>query len=82
MTTSVTSGGDGRDRSETTDVQRAENPHIRFANSQRGYLMARLGRDHLRADFRVLPYVRRPGAPVATRASYVVEDGRPGLVEA
>ncbi|WP_279632541.1 hypothetical protein [Streptomyces sp. Tu 2975] len=31
------------------------------------------------SDFRVLPYVTRPGAPVSTRASVVVEDGVPGV---
>jgi alkaline phosphatase D len=31
------------------------------------------------ADYRVVPYVSRPGAPVSTRASFVVEAGRPGL---
>ncbi|MEV0695356.1 hypothetical protein [Streptomyces sp. NPDC050388] len=30
-------------------------------------------------DFRVVPYVTRPGAPVSTRATYVVENGRPGV---
>ncbi|MFC5818074.1 hypothetical protein [Nonomuraea harbinensis] len=29
--------------------------------------------------FRVLPYVDRPGAPASTRATYVVENGRPGV---
>lgn len=26
-----------------------------------------------------MPYVSRPGAPVSTRASFVVEAGRPGV---
>ena len=73
-TTSISSGGDGVDRTPRDLELLEQNPHIRFVNSQRGYILARLGREHLRADFRVLPYVRRPGAPVRTRASYVVED--------
>lgn len=79
---SVTSGGDGSDTTAATDTQLRENPHIRFANSQRGYVMTEIGRDSLRADFKVLPYVRRPGAPVSTRQSFVVEAGRPGLQQA
>ncbi|WP_181383756.1 hypothetical protein [Streptomyces sp. NWU339] len=30
-------------------------------------------------DFRVVPYVTMPGAPVSTRATYVVENGHPGV---
>lgn len=31
------------------------------------------------ADYRVVPFASQPGAPVLTRASFVVEAGRPGL---
>ncbi|GAA3483364.1 hypothetical protein [Streptomyces yanii] len=31
------------------------------------------------SDFRVLPHVTRPGAPISPRASVVVEDGSPGV---
>jgi alkaline phosphatase D len=33
------------------------------------------------SSFRVVPFVEQPGAPVATRAVWAVEDGRPGVVE-
>jgi len=52
---------------------------VKFANTQRGYLRARISRQELRADFRVLPYVDRPGAPVSTRQSFVVSASAPGL---
>ncbi|HEX5740784.1 MAG TPA: alkaline phosphatase, partial [Pilimelia sp.] len=45
----------------------------------RGYVRARLTPAALAVDFRVVPYVSRAGAPARTRASFVVEDGRPGL---
>lgn len=77
---SITSNGDGSDRTTATDNQLAENPHIRFANTQRGYVSTRFTAEQMRADFKVLPFVTRPGAPVSTRASFVVEDGRPGLI--
>jgi alkaline phosphatase D len=32
-----------------------------------------------RADYRLVPYVSRRGAPVYTRASFVTQDGAPGL---
>ena len=56
----------------------AENPHIAFVNRQRGYVRCVVDREAWRADFRVVPFVTQPGAPVLTRASFVVEDGRPG----
>ncbi len=73
--TSITSTGDGSDTTAATDVQLKENPGIRFANSQRGYVRTSITRESMRADFRVLPYVKQPGAPVSTRASFVIEDG-------
>ena len=82
VTTSITSGGDGSDATAATTQQLRENPWIRFANSQRGYVTATLTPRELRADFKVLPYVKRPGAPVSTRQSFVVEAGNPGLQQA
>jgi len=35
----------------------------------------------LTSDYRTLPYVSRPDAPVETRATFVVEDGKPGATE-
>jgi alkaline phosphatase D len=80
VTTSVSSGGDGSVRTALTDVQLAENPHLRWVDSRRGYVVLRLGRESLRADFRTLPYVSRPGAPVSTAASFRLGDGERGLV--
>ncbi|MDA3629507.1 hypothetical protein [Saccharopolyspora oryzae] len=33
----------------------------------------------LRHDYRVLPYVSKPGAPATTAASFVTQDRDPGL---
>ncbi|GAB3286019.1 alkaline phosphatase D family protein [Parasphingorhabdus pacifica] len=82
VTTSITSGGDGS--AELTEEQKGylrENPHVRMHNNQRGYVRTRFTEGELRADYRVLPYVSEPGAPVETLASFVVEDGKPGLNE-
>jgi alkaline phosphatase D len=38
-----------------------------------------VNRDEMRADYRVLPYVTRRGAPITTRTSFVVERAEPGL---
>ena len=36
--TSISSGGDGADKLENSDAVLAENPSVRFFNSQRGYV--------------------------------------------
>ncbi|WP_067458552.1 alkaline phosphatase D family protein [Actinomadura macra] len=77
--TSVTRGGDGSDMTNEGRAFLAANPHMKFFNSQRGYVRVDIDRERWRSDFRVLPYVQRPGAPVTTRASFVVEDRRPGV---
>ncbi|MEW2359467.1 alkaline phosphatase D family protein [Spirillospora sp. NPDC029432] len=80
--TSLTSGGDGADIDDLGRTFLSANPHMRFFNAQRGYLSVNVDRRRLRTDFRVLPYVTRPGAPVSTRASFVAEDRRPGVQKA
>lgn len=80
--TSITSNGDGADLTDRGRVLLAANPDIKFFNGQRGYVRVELDQDLWRTDFRVVPYVRRPGAPISTRATYVVENGVPGVREA
>ncbi|HEY2207378.1 MAG TPA: alkaline phosphatase D family protein [Pseudonocardia sp.] len=79
VTTSIASGGDGSEHRPATAALLAENPHIRFFNNRRGYVSTRITPDAVTAEFRVVPYVSRPGAPVETRARFVVEDRRAGL---
>jgi alkaline phosphatase D len=56
-----------------------DNPHIRFFESRlRGYTRCTVIRERWYADLRVVDTVERPGAPVRTLASHVVESGRPG----
>ena len=76
--TSITTGGDGMDQATADRVQLAENPHIKFLNRNRGYVRNVLTRSQWTADFRVVDIVTAPGAPIRTRASFVIEDGRPG----
>ncbi|GAA2879841.1 alkaline phosphatase [Actinoplanes cyaneus] len=80
--TSITSGGDGSDTTAQLDTQRTYNPHLRLANGQRGYVRCELGRDTMRADYRVMSEVTRRGGTISTRASFVSERVRPGLVTA
>ena len=78
--TSITTGGDGVEQNPGDAVQLAENPHIRFINRNRGYVRNTVTASAWTADFRVVDRVTTPDAPVRTRATFVVEDGRPGAV--
>ncbi|WP_432120407.1 alkaline phosphatase D family protein [Streptomyces sp. S1] len=82
VTTSITSGKDGADRPSNYDRLTQANPHLRFFNGRRGYTKVSLDRESARADFRTVPYVTTPGAPVTTAASFVTEAGNPGLAPA
>lgn len=79
VTTSITSGGDGDGDSGDGDDSGGsggdENPHIRYREDRRGYLLTRFTPAELRADFRVVEQVSRPDAPVRTSATFVVPDG-------
>jgi alkaline phosphatase D len=76
---SITSGGNGVDSDPATHPFLKINPHLRFYNNQRGYVLTKVTRERLDADFKVLPYVTTPDAPAYTRASFAVEDRVPGL---
>jgi alkaline phosphatase D len=54
----------------------ARNPHIAFFDGRRGYVSYTASMDEFRADYRVLDFVDRPGAPVSTGASFHVKDNR------
>ncbi|GAA3745516.1 alkaline phosphatase D family protein [Plantactinospora mayteni] len=76
---SITSGGNGADSVTGSHPYFPHNPHLKFHNNQRGYVLTRFTERELRADFKVLPHVTTAGAPAYTRASFVVEDRVPGL---
>jgi alkaline phosphatase D len=77
--TSISSGGDGADMDGRGRDFLTSNPHMRFYNQRRGYVACTVTPDQWRSDFRAVPYIERPGAPVATIASFVTEAGVPGL---
>ncbi|WP_175584598.1 alkaline phosphatase D family protein [Nocardia cyriacigeorgica] len=80
--TSITTGGDGADLPHRGRLLLDANPDMKFYNGQRGYVRVELDQQLWRSDFRVVPYIRRPGAPIDTCASFVLEDGLPGVIEA
>jgi alkaline phosphatase D len=77
--TSISSGRDGTDVSPRNAAILPETPHVKFHNGQRGYVRCTVARDRWTTDYRVVPFVSRPGASIETRASLVVEAGRPGI---
>lgn len=79
VATSVTSTGDGGDRRADGAALLATSPHLRFWNDLRGHTRCMVTRGELRAEFRAVPYVHKPGAPEHVRAEFRVEAGRPGL---
>ena len=80
--TSISSGGDGADTTSRGLGIVDANAHLKFYNKQRGYVRCTVTPDRWRADCRVVPFVTRPGAPISTRASFVVENGVPGVKSA
>ncbi|MEV8638390.1 alkaline phosphatase D family protein [Streptosporangium sp. NPDC051023] len=82
VATSITTGGDGRDSDPQTQPFLKINPHLKFYNNQRGYVLTRIEPELLTADFKVLPQVQQGGAEAHVKATFVVEDGVPGVQQA
>ncbi len=76
--TSISSGGDGDQSLELAEAMYRDNPFLRFCNYERGYVSCTLTPESWRSDYQVVEYVTKPGAPLVTRASFLVESGRPG----
>lgn len=80
--TSISSSGDGFDEPDHDAVRvLAENSHIQFFNGNRGYVTCHLTPNRWRTDFRVVPFVSRPGAPLFTRATFTVERGNMRVIK-
>ena len=77
--TSISSGGDGSATPRGGEELLAENPFVKFYNDERGYVRCEVTPDRWRSDYQVLEYVTRPDCPASTRASFVVENGVPGV---
>ncbi len=80
--TSISSSGDGQDMTAGGERRLLDNPHIKFYNGQRGYVTAEVTPNHWTSEFKIVPVVTEPGAVVETRATFVVENGRPGAQQA
>ena len=79
--TSISSGGD---RTLTTVFGgNANNPHLRLSDTHHGYVRCRVTPELWRADYRTVPSVVQPDdGGISTLASFVVEAGQAGAVQA
>jgi alkaline phosphatase D len=79
-----TSISTGRDRTLTTVFGgNANNPHLRFVDNHHGYVRCQVTPDLWRTDYRVVPSVIQPDdGGISTLATFVVEQGEAGAVQA
>ena len=80
--TSISSGGDGSEVQPQTEGWYRENPHLKMYNNRRGYMLLTLDQKQCRTDYRTVEYVSKPGAPIRTQSSWIVENGRTGVQKA
>jgi alkaline phosphatase D len=82
--TAISSSGDAGDAAflrRWDDVLR-ENPQAKCFLQKPGYVVCALDRATCRADFRVVPFISTPGAPLETSARFVVEISKAGASRA
>jgi alkaline phosphatase D len=77
--TSISSGGDGVATTKNNPQLLSENPFVKFHNAERGYVTCDVTPQNWKTDYKTVPFVAKPGAALNTRASFVVESGRPKL---
>jgi len=75
--TSISSGGDGP--SAPTNDPTAINPHVKWYANRRGYFRCTVEADKWTSEYRTLPYVSRPDAPIETPTRWRVTRGRAGI---
>lgn len=78
--TSISSGGDGAERvGYFSEATQADNPEVRWHNARRGYMVCEATPGEWRTEFRTVPFVSRPDAPVETPSRWRLAHGRPGI---
>jgi alkaline phosphatase D len=79
-TTSITSSGISQ---RQLDQRRSFNPNILLSDSSKhGYLLLDITRERVHADLVTVDTIKQPEAARGLMASYVVENGKPGPVQA
>jgi alkaline phosphatase D len=81
--TSISSNGDANVYGPYYEPMIPDNPHIRFFDGdRRGYVRCTLTPDDWTTDLLMVSTVSTSDAPVSTFASFLVQDGTPGAVQA
>ncbi len=75
--TSITTGGDGSEVNQEGRNALAKNPHLLYHNDLRGYARCEVTGERWLTEFRHVPYIKRHGAPISTRARFALENGDP-----
>jgi alkaline phosphatase D len=76
--TSISSGGNGNASPEWLPQLLSDNACVKFHNTERGYVRCTLTSESWVSDYVAVSDVLAAGGTCATRASFVVEAGRPG----
>jgi alkaline phosphatase D len=74
VSTSISSGGNGKNRKKRARKWIAANPHVKFFNRRRGYLLCEVTRDRWKTELRQVEFVAEKGAPITTSARFEVKD--------
>jgi len=78
--TSISSNGDEDPADDPQLSILPENPHVKFMDgTRRGYVRCDISRDLWRTDLMAVETVREPESAIEALASFVVEDGHPGI---
>jgi alkaline phosphatase D len=80
--TSISSGGDGVATPAGTEHLIRHNPGVKFHNAERGYVRCTVTPTAWQSDYVTVARISVPDAPVTTRASFVVEAGKPRVEKA
>ncbi len=76
--TSISSGGNGSAEPKELAQLLADNPCLKFHNTERGYVRCTVTPQTWQSDYIAVEDVLRPNGKCLQRASFVVEAGRPG----
>jgi len=76
--TSMSSSGDGGKVIEEYDRAWKQNDFVKWHNTNRGYVSCDVTPLNWTSHYRVTPFVSKPGSPIETKASFLVESGKPG----
>ena len=76
---SASSGGNGEPEAAIGATPLPHNPHFDFYNSQQGYVLTSVTPDVWTSTYHIVSEVETPGGEVEPAATFVVENGHPGV---